>query len=165
MKSDKVLMGPGQATLDVLGQFTATISYKDVSTEEVLYVVDRQEYSLLSKGACERLKLLTFHVDSVSEYRAKYSELFEGLGELQDYPYTITLNDDVSPVALTVPRRVPYPLLPKVKTELDRMVTQGVISKVERPTDWCSGLVVVPKANKTDVRLCVDLTQLNKAQA
>ena len=33
VKSDKVLMGPGQATLDVLGQFTATISYKDVSTE------------------------------------------------------------------------------------------------------------------------------------
>ena len=52
VKSDKVLMGPGQATLDVLGQFTATISYKDVSTEEVLYVVDRQEHSLLSKGAC-----------------------------------------------------------------------------------------------------------------
>ena len=51
VKSDKVLMGPGQATLDVLGQFTATISYKDVSTEEVLYVVDRQEHSLLSKGA------------------------------------------------------------------------------------------------------------------
>ena len=43
------------------------------------------------------------------------------------------------------------------------MVEQGVISKVERPTDWCSGLVVVPKAKKTDVRLCVDLTQLNKA--
>ena len=64
VKSHKVLMGPGQATLDVLGQFTATISYKDVSTEEVLYVVDRQEHSLLSKGACERLKLLTLHVDS-----------------------------------------------------------------------------------------------------
>ena len=29
----------------------------------------------------------------------------------------------------------PYPLLPKEKTELDRMVAQGVISKVERPTD------------------------------
>ena len=163
VKSDKVLMGPGQATLDVLGQFTATISYKDVSTEEVLYVVDRQEHSLLSKGACERLKLLTFHVDSVSEYRAKYSEMFEGLGELRDYPDTIKLRDNASPVALTVPRRFPYPLLPKVKAELDRMVEQGVISKVERPTDWCSGLVVVPKENKTDVRLCVALTQLNKA--
>ena len=86
VKSDKVMMGPGQATLNVLGQFTATISYKDVSTEEVLYVVDRQEHPLLSKGACERLNLLTFHVDSVSEYRAKYSEMFEGLGELRDYP-------------------------------------------------------------------------------
>ena len=30
VKSDKVLMGPGQATLDVLGQFTATNSDKDV---------------------------------------------------------------------------------------------------------------------------------------
>ena len=89
--------------------------------------------------------------------------MFEGLGELRDYPYTIKLRDDASPVALTVPWRVPYPLLPKVKAELDRMAEQGVISKVQRPTDWCSGLVVVPKANKTDVRLCVDLTQLNKA--
>ena len=58
---------------------------------------------------------------------------------------------------------VPYPLLPKVKTELDRMVEQGVISKVERPTGWCSWLVVVPKANKMDVRLRADLMQLNKA--
>ena len=131
VKSDKVLMGPGQATLDVLGQFTATISYKDVSTEEVLYVVDRQEHSLLSKGACERLKLLTFHVDSVSKYRAQNSELFEGLGELRDYPYTIKLKEDASPVVLTVPRSVPYHLLPKIKTELDRMVEQGVVSKVE----------------------------------
>ena len=138
VKTDKLLMGPGQATLDVVGQFSATISYKDVSTEEVLYGVDRQEHSLVSKGACERLKLLTFHVESVSEYRAKYSELFEGLDELRDYPYAIMLNQDASPVALTVPRHVPYPLLPKVKTELDRMVAQGVISKVERPTDWCS---------------------------
>ena len=96
VKSDKVLMGPGQTTLDVVGQFTATISYKDVSTEKVLYVVDRQDHFLLSNGACERLKLLTFHVDLVSEYRAKYSELFEGLVELRDYPYTIKLKDDAA---------------------------------------------------------------------
>ena len=63
-------------------------------------------------------------MDSVSEYRAKYSEMFEGLRELRDYRYTIKLRDDASPVALTVPRRVPYPLLPKVKAELDRMGEQ-----------------------------------------
>ena len=43
VKSDKVLMGPGQATLDVQGQFTATISYTGVSTEEVLYVAKFDE--------------------------------------------------------------------------------------------------------------------------
>ena len=70
-------------------------------------------------------------MDLVSEYRAKYSELFDGLGELLDNPYTIKLKDGASPFALTVLRRVPYSMLPKVKTEL---VAQGVISM----TVWSS---------------------------
>ena len=37
----------------------------------------------------------------------------------------------------------------------------GVISKINEPTDWCSGMVVVPKQNEK-VRICVDLTQLNE---
>lgn len=38
----------------------------------------------------------------------------------------------------------------------------SVISKVEEPTDWCSGMVAVPKKVGI-VRLCVDLTKLNEA--
>ena len=38
----------------------------------------------------------------------------------------------------------------------------GVIRKVQEPTEWCSGMVVIPKPNGT-VRICVDLTKLNKA--
>ena len=41
------------------------------------------------------------------------------------------------------------------------MEAMGVISKVTQPTDWCAGLVVVPKANEK-IRICVDLTHLNK---
>lgn len=37
----------------------------------------------------------------------------------------------------------------------------GVISPVQEPTDWCSGMVVVPKTNGK-VRICVDLTKLNE---
>ena len=48
-----------------------------------------------------------------------------------------------------------------VKKELQRMEREGVITKVEGPTNWCAGMVVVPKANQK-VRICVDLTQLNK---
>ena len=36
----------------------------------------------------------------------------------------------------------------------------SVISPVDDPTDWCSGIVIVPKPNG-DIRLCVDLTKLN----
>ena len=38
----------------------------------------------------------------------------------------------------------------------------GVIEKFEKPTSWCSGMVVAPKSNGM-VRICVDLTQLNKS--
>ena len=51
--------------------------------------------------------------------------------------------------------------MPKVKEELERMERLGVISRVEQPTDWCAGLVVVPKPNGK-VRICVDLTKLNE---
>ena len=37
----------------------------------------------------------------------------------------------------------------------------GVITRVEEPTDWCAGMVVVPKDDK--VRICVDLTRLNES--
>lgn len=39
----------------------------------------------------------------------------------------------------------------------------GVISKMTQPTPWCAGMVVVPKPRaKIPIRLCVDLTPLNK---
>ena len=38
----------------------------------------------------------------------------------------------------------------------------GVIEKVDQATEWCSGMVVVPKANGK-FRICVDLTKLNKS--
>ena len=38
----------------------------------------------------------------------------------------------------------------------------GVIGKVEQPTEWCAGMVTVPKPNGK-VRICVDLTKLNES--
>ena len=65
------------------------------------------------------------------------------------------------PFALTTPRRVAIPLMESVRAELQKMEMLGVISRIETPTDWCAGMVVVPKPNKR-VRICVDLTKLNE---
>ena len=35
------------------------------------------------------------------------------------------------------------------------MENLGIISRVEKPTSWCAGMVVVPKKSG-DVRICVD---------
>ena len=40
------------------------------------------------------------------------------------------------------------------------MERDGVIFRVDQPTDWCAGMVVVPKPNGK-VRICVDYTKLN----
>ena len=41
------------------------------------------------------------------------------------------------------------------------MESIGVISKVDEPTPWCAGMVVVPKKSGA-IRICVDLKPLNK---
>jgi len=76
----------------------------------------------------------------------KFPQLFQGLGKLKDN-YCIKLHNDCQPYALTTPRRVAIPLLPKVEAELQRMLQMGVIEKVDEATEWCSGMVVVPKPN------------------
>ena len=42
------------------------------------------------------------------------------------------------------------------------MESMGVITRVNQPTEWCAGMVVVPKASGK-VRICVDLTKLNES--
>ena len=73
-----------------------------------------------------------------------FPELFEGLGMLGE-AYEIQLSQEARPHALFTPRKVPIPLRPRVKEELDRLEQNGVISKVEEPTPWCAGMVVIPK--------------------
>ena len=91
---------------------------------------------------------------------SRFSQLFTGLGKLQG-EYDIQLSDSATPFALTTPRHIPLPLMAQVKEELDKMDQQNIITRVEGPTDWCTGIVVVPTPNKK-VCICVDLTQLNK---
>ena len=91
----------------------------------------------------------------------RFPKVFLGLGTWGD-EYTIKLQYDARPFSLFTPRKVPFPLRDKVREELERMERLGVISKVEDPTPWCDGLVVVPKRSGS-VRLCVDLKPLNES--
>jgi len=96
---------------------------------------------------------------SADDVYERFPQVFEGLGKL-DGEYNIDLKEDAKPYAVTTPRRVALPQMDQVKEELAKMERQGVISKIDKPTDWCAPMVVVPKQNGK-VRICVDFTKLN----
>ncbi len=64
-----------------------------------------------------------------------YPKLFEGLGEIEG-EYEIKLKPKAQPFALNVPRKVPFPMFDKTKSEIDRMLQMGDISKIDQPTEW-----------------------------
>ncbi|GFO00878.1 Pol polyprotein [Plakobranchus ocellatus] len=116
-------------------------------------------------SACARLGLVArLHslTSGKADFIKEFPSLFKGLGRLKD-PYTIKIRPGVQPSSIYTQRKIPHPLMDKVKAEINRMLDDDVISPVEEPTEWCSGIVVVPKADRFSVRICVDLTSLNKA--
>ena len=163
--SNKTLCGPDRKPLKVLGTTNVKLSVGSASCEQSVYVLQTLTSNLLGLPAIVALQLLT-RVDSLKETPKEsiinqYPKLFEGLGSFEG-DFTIHLKPDAQPHSIFTPRNVPIPLRTKVKKELDRMETLGVISKVDEPTDWCAGMVVVPKPSG-DVRICVDLKPLNES--
>ena len=64
-------------------------------------------------------------------------------------------------IRFSTARNIPLPLRGKVNQELDAMEAEGVTSKVQQPTPWCTGMVGVKKKNG-GVRICIDLKPLNR---
>ncbi|RVE73710.1 hypothetical protein OJAV_G00033850 [Oryzias javanicus] len=147
-KPSKVLRGPGGTRLQVKGMFTANLHKNNKNTKEDIYVVKGLSMPLLSGAAAIALQLVArvenIILDSTETVKREFPRLFSGLGKMEG-EYNIVLKPDAQPFSLSTPRRISLPLLPKVKEELSRMEQQGVISKVDQPTEWCAPMVVVPK--------------------
>ena len=145
-----------------------TITYKKKTVKktvnQAVYVVKGLRKPLIGRPAITALKLVS-HVNTVHSHQQKivnkFPKLFRGLGTIEG-EYEIVLTKDAKPYALVTPRRIPLSLKSQVEEELKRMEALGVIRKVDVPTDWCVRMVVVPKS-KNKVRICVDLTKLNRS--
>ena len=56
----------------------------------------------------------------------------------------------------------PFAFREKLKAELDLLLSQRIIVPVMEPTEWCAPIVVTPKKDSERIRLCVDLSRLNR---
>ena len=160
-KPTKLLKGPGQYPLQVVGQFHETLHHGQNSSEQQIFVIKDLKSNLLGLPAITALNLaVRLDAAYTTLVEDSFPTVFQGLGNLGE-PYTIKLRDNAVPYALFTPRMIPLPLLDKVEQELAQMESQGVISKVNQPTPWCAGMVAVPKKSGA-IRICVDLKRLNQ---
>ena len=77
-----------------------------------------------------------------------FPELFDGIGTIKDVIVKLNVDDSITPV-IQPPRKIPQVMLDLLKQEIERMITLGVIRKLDinQATDWCHNLVLVCKPN------------------
>lgn len=168
-QAQKQLLGPGRTKIATVGLFSATLCWNGRVCQEEVYVIDKLHDALLGRPAIKSLDILpsllevtasTSKVSDPANILCHYPNLATGLGLLKT-EYRIILLPDAKPSAITYPRRVPLPMLPSVKRELERMENLGVIRKVDEATEWCAPMVVAKKRGG-ELRICVDFGGLNK---
>lgn len=83
----------------------------------------------------------------------EFPELWNHLGTIPG-EYHIVQEPNEKPHAIFTPRKVPIPLLQKIKAELKRIQDSGIITPIDKPTLWCSSMVVVTKAKRKCQNMC-----------
>ncbi|UYV77931.1 K02A2.6-like [Cordylochernes scorpioides] len=162
VKSDINLRAAEFSELQTVGMFISTLRNGNYEIKEKIYVIRRLSEPLLSRRACEllnlarRIEVVATRINPIKEF----PEVFEGLGQIGN-PYEIKLKPGAKPYAVHTPRRVPIPLMEKLRTRLEELEKAGIIAQVNVATEWCAPTVIAGKPNG-DIRLCVDLSRLNE---
>lgn len=139
--------------LHSLGKFKVTTRHKNhpYSFHVVVIPSTDSQNNLLSRSVASTMGLIQ-----------KIGSVIEHHGTMKGDPVKIVLRSDAQPYCVTTARRIPFALMPKVKAELDKLENDGIIRKINEPTDWCAPIVPATKKNG-DVRICIDLKRLNEA--
>ena len=159
------------------GMCSVRLSFKDRSLVCKFFVVEH-DTALVGINDSEKLGLVKVNFDMVKnecvqiinkvteesfkhEIEGEYPELFKGIG-LMDGEISIKLKDGavlhVEPI-----HRVPHAMQEPLKLELDKLVSEGILHKVDisEPIEWLNSFVCVRKLN-VKIQLCLDPTHLNK---
>ena len=92
--------------------------------------------------------------------------MFEGHGKLAGQ-YKITIDDSIKPV-VPCRRRLPLAITERVEKKIEEMTTDGIIEKVNQPTDLVSSMLMVSNPSigadgETNICICLDSRDLNVA--
>ncbi|XP_055612518.1 uncharacterized protein K02A2.6-like [Uranotaenia lowii] len=152
-----MLKAYGGQSLRLIGAFTAVLKVGDASKLVDFYVVDGNGKILIGRDTATSMGVLqiTIPVNKIEANKSK-------LGTIKDVVLDIPIKDDIAPVVQPY-RRIPVPLEKLVDKKLNELLEKGVIEQVNKPSRWVSPMVIVPKGDGSDVRICVDMRRANEA--
>ena len=113
----KILKGADKKPLFVIGFVKCVLMKGDKSVQTDLYVIAGASTLL---GCASSMILGVVSMVAGIDCQDQYPELFTGLGEMPD-DYSISLEETAEPFSVAYPRRIPLPLMDKVKVELNRL--------------------------------------------
>ncbi|KAG5869299.1 hypothetical protein JTB14_034051 [Gonioctena quinquepunctata] len=127
----------------------------DVDSEPILGLSDCVDFGLI-----KRVDNLNHSLKSENDLFNHYSDLFTGTGNFPG-TYHIHIKSDAIPVVNPPPTSPSRPVRKTEKT-LERLEGSGIISRIDKPTNWVHNLVIREKMNG-ELRLCLDPKDLNSA--
>ena len=102
----------------------------------------------------------TVSCKTVEDLKKLYPNSFDRLGSLKG-EYNIQVDPTVKP-ATHARRKVPIESKEAIDKELDYLIEEEIITEQVEPTPWVSSVTLPMKPNG-EVRVCLDLSNLNKA--
>ncbi|XP_055590160.1 uncharacterized protein K02A2.6-like [Uranotaenia lowii] len=147
----------GGQSLQLIGVFTAVLKIGTATELADFYVVNGSGKILIGRDTATSMSVLKIStpVNTIANTDNK-------LGTIKDVVIDIPIKPDVTPVVQPY-RRIPVALEKMVSKKIDELLSKGVIEPVNGPARWISPIVVVPKGDGSDVRICVDMRRANEA--
>nr|CAI5855960.1 unnamed protein product [Callosobruchus analis] len=151
--------------LKVIGFIHVPVTHNNLHLRLNLYIVQGDRNPLLGREWIRTLHINLQDLDEVNKISSsddpdlqdllsKYKNILTpGIGKIKNIQAEIHLKEGTRPVFMKA-RPVPFALQPLVEEEIDNLVSQGVLEKVDM-SEWATPIVPVVKSNGK-VRLCGD---------
>ena len=149
--SDTTITAFGGHSILHYGTCKLHLSHDGHSKPYSFHIVNTNGLTILGLPTCRDMKFVTLNcsltttgADAKKDLLCQYKDCFEGFGCFKG-EFHITLDPTVPPV-IHPPGQVPEALRETLKKELETLVQQGIITKVDEPTDSVNSLVCITKS-------------------
>ena len=146
--------------IQIIGKFRCVASFDGKSLPTTVQVTLGGTQTLFGLALIRAMGLTEFIAED-HPATVNMIEDSEGIGRVKGFVHKVKTDPNVTPVRQKL-RRIPFALRDKVQAEVERLLKEGIIEKVDA-SPWISNVVVVQKQGTDRIRLCVDLRNPNKA--